>query len=460
MMGLASSLSVLALLFVGATAPAPAFGWCGDGAAATPCIGDCDGLGSVTVDELVAIVNEALVGGTACANADGNSDRVIDVPEIVEAINNALNGCRSAGLDSAEECDDGGFCVGGADAGEACTSEGHCEGDGACFGGLDDLRGCSSDDDCRGGACRRCRPYGGDGCAANCTFETDHVYALVPGEVAHDGNIVFGTSGTHLFGPFLYVPMPMTGSQVLTSGKIVDRRAAVVVKAASIDFDEIPVSTIACACVRGATASTCGGTLFDRDGTESANCTPGFAGVIECPADKRCAAVHGPGNTGSGFVTCGGSNIAIDVTQDCNGAPGDDPFDPVETVTASAIPLAADQGAGHLVITAAIGTVVGMCRGDTPEYGPDGAFCTGDDPAENRGTPNSIRLTTGAAQAVVLNPGDFEGDILGPFPTTGAPFSCGGDEIGVHGANLAGAFTDCDQPTISDIAAPVNFAAE
>jgi hypothetical protein len=221
------------------------------------------------------------------------------------------------------------------------------------------------------------------------------------------------------------------------------------------------VSTIACACVRGASASTCGGTLYDADGVYSPNCTPGFAHIVDCPADKKCAAVHGPGNTGSGFITCGGINVDVEVTQDCNAMPGGPPLDPRENVQAPpprpALP--ADKGAGHVVISTAIGTVVGACSGGTSEYGPDNDFCTDDDATANRGAPSSIRFTTGTAAAAVINPGDFE-DILGPHTTMGAPFSCDGDSVNAHGANLAGAYTACDQPTVSDTAVVVNFAAQ
>jgi hypothetical protein len=181
--------------------------------------------------------------------------------------------------------------------------------------------------------------------------------------------------------------------------------------------------------------------------------------VVTCPAEKKCAAVHGPGNTGSGFITCGGDSVDIDVLQDCNAMAGGEPLDPVVTVTSGAGPVPADDGSAYLVITSAIGTVVGACTGGTADYGADGSFCTDDDPAANRGTPNSIPFTTANAQGTVLNPNDFN-DLLGPFTTMGSPFSCNDDAVDVHGANLAGAFTSCDQPTVADIVVVVNFAAQ
>lgn len=60
-----------------------------------PCVGDCDGSGSVTVDELIVMVGVAL--GThdvdQCAAGDANSDRTITVDEIQTAVTAGLNGC-------------------------------------------------------------------------------------------------------------------------------------------------------------------------------------------------------------------------------------------------------------------------------------------------------------------------------------------------------------------------------
>ncbi|MFI5398812.1 MAG: hypothetical protein ACHQ9S_25060, partial [Candidatus Binatia bacterium] len=62
----------------------------------TPCVGDCNGSNSVTVDEILTMVNIALgnVGVTACTAGDANHDGRITVEEILTAVNNALNGCH------------------------------------------------------------------------------------------------------------------------------------------------------------------------------------------------------------------------------------------------------------------------------------------------------------------------------------------------------------------------------
>ncbi len=59
------------------------------------CVGDCNGDGQVTVDEILTMVNIALGNGDVmgCSAGDANSDGQITVDEILTAVNNALNGC-------------------------------------------------------------------------------------------------------------------------------------------------------------------------------------------------------------------------------------------------------------------------------------------------------------------------------------------------------------------------------
>ena len=63
--------------------------------AAPTCVGNCNGDGAVTVDELLTAVNIAL--GTSpveqCPAFDANADGAVTVNEILAGVNNALNGC-------------------------------------------------------------------------------------------------------------------------------------------------------------------------------------------------------------------------------------------------------------------------------------------------------------------------------------------------------------------------------
>src|ERR1035437_5163694 len=58
------------------------------------CVGDCNGDGSVTVDELLLMVNAAIIPNLAlctAGDADGSGD--ITINEIIQAVNYALTTC-------------------------------------------------------------------------------------------------------------------------------------------------------------------------------------------------------------------------------------------------------------------------------------------------------------------------------------------------------------------------------
>jgi hypothetical protein len=60
-----------------------------------PCVGDCDGSGDVTVNELITLVNIALGNAplSSCVAGDADHSGDITIDEILRAVNNALNGC-------------------------------------------------------------------------------------------------------------------------------------------------------------------------------------------------------------------------------------------------------------------------------------------------------------------------------------------------------------------------------
>jgi hypothetical protein len=70
-------------------------------AAVAACAGDCGSDGSVTVDEIITLVNIALgnkpVGD--CTTGNGNGDAQITVDEIIVAVNHALSGCTEPSPD-------------------------------------------------------------------------------------------------------------------------------------------------------------------------------------------------------------------------------------------------------------------------------------------------------------------------------------------------------------------------
>ena len=427
---------------------------------AAQCIGDCNGDGQVTVNELIQMVNVALgtLAVSVCTAGDPNGDGQISVNEIVAGVNVALSGfCEEGGCgdgmkSAAEECDDGGICIGGTNAGTACTRESDCLGEGVCdsFGskgptGTVPRKVCTTDDECGGARCIRCKTFGGDGCAADCTIEETEFITLMPG-VLNGSDIMPGTSGAIVHGDILTIPLAIVGTNDLIVGKPdANGNVPVVQKVTGINLDRIAVGTVACACVRGSEYKTCGGTQFEADGiTASINCTDD---ATVCNGKKPCTSVAGPGNAGEGVFGCNGlPSASYSITQNAGGASG---------IPGPAIfsPGASGGPSSEIIATAsAIGTVVGLCDGTTPAYGPDGLFCTADDPPSSRGVASITTLVTGTASASLTNANGVDGNDIGPFSISGAVVACdklaNGERSGVM---QAGAFTSLNQPTTGDI---------
>ena len=67
----------------------------GDAAVPGVCAGDCNHDGSVTIDELITMINIALgdVAFDACPAGDANADRAIAVDDVIAAAQLVLDGC-------------------------------------------------------------------------------------------------------------------------------------------------------------------------------------------------------------------------------------------------------------------------------------------------------------------------------------------------------------------------------
>jgi hypothetical protein len=420
--------------------------------ASAQCVGDCDGNGSVTVDEIVTMVNAALSGGTGgCDAGDADGNGAITVDEIVSAVNNALNGCPTVAVcgngvtGPGEDCDDGGTCIGGDNAGAACNGEGDCQGNGVCEGGIGVAKMCDSNEDCPNSRCIRCKPFGGDGCAANCTMEKQVPFNLVPG-VTEGFEIAPGTSGVVVFSAFLTIPLELQGQLILTVGEEREGQIPVAVNSENIEFPAIPVLSLACACVQGAVPKTCGGVGFLEDGvTLSPDCTT----EDTCAEDglPPCAVIHGAGNTASGVVGCNGLE-GVDLTATLQ--------DGDTTVT-----LGGSGGPGSaLVLTSInIGLVLGGCTGSGAEYGPDQMFCTEDDPVNELSVVGTGPVSTGEVCGEIVS----DTDPLGPVCRTGSTFSCPAINEGagdVSGACLSFALPAGGLPQVGDIVATLSLCAQ
>ncbi len=438
------------------------FGWASAATAQQRCLGDCGGDGEVTVDEIITMVNIALGSQpvSSCPVGDANGDGEVTIDEIIQAVNSLLTSecipvgppgeavCGNGQREGDEECDDGGICVGTSKAGSACTKDADCFGTddqykGVCDGGDKPYAFCNSNDDCpNGGRCIACRTFGGDGCAANCTTETTVTYALVPGVVRPDQTLQPGTSGAVVWGDPLVIGLGLQGTQQLKIGKERNGTITAVIPAASVQFPQIPISTLACACVRGAEYKTCGGAIFNPDGSFTESCTTGFASdPVECPSERPCVAVFGPGNSAAGIVGCTGlSGVNLSVVQNSCPNPGDPTVNgPVE------LTLSGTGGPGSTLLVNAIGigTSIGACQP---------TFCTDADPPSARGTPNPLVYTTGEACATVPCKNDDPSYPAEPKCVTGQPGSCPNLSAGnITGFTLGGAFTALGQQTLGDI---------
>src|SRR5262249_44548091 len=207
-------------------------------------------------------------------------------------------------------------------------------GTGVCIGGAKAASACADASACPGGQCVHCVVQGGAAipgdathhCAANCTFETDITYNLEQGVLTQDGTGIASGSGAVVHGDTLTIPLALSGQsqQTLSAGKpSSDGKVPFVIKAASIKYPPIPVQNLACACVRGEPAKTCGGTIFEADGvTQALDCSDNFtAGASVCTSAGKnpCAFVHGDGNAGTGLIGCGAGGLDgtdITITQD------------------------------------------------------------------------------------------------------------------------------------------------
>ncbi|MCK6555222.1 hypothetical protein L6Q96_11695 [Candidatus Binatia bacterium] len=388
---------------------------------------------------LFVVVAAGLFTLSGCGDDDG-----VPVPPEPGACGNGV-------VEPGEDCDDGGICIGGNLAGSGCTSNGACGGDaqpGVCLAGTKVGTACDDDGDCPGSMCDRCVTFGGDGCAANCTFETEVAFPLVPG-VAIPGGIQPGTSGVITYGQIVArLPIPLSGDQTLTIGKERDGEIPAVIKADSVVFPKVQVATLACACVRGFAAKTCGGTIFEADGTPSPLCGDGIVSPTVCPAARPCTFVNGPGNSAAGVIGCGGLD-AIDsvITQDCH-PDGGGPAEPREIALSGAGP----SGSARLMNTIRIGTQSGLC---TP------TFCSDSDPVEVRGTPVTLPYVTGSTSATVFHAGAVGGPQLGPQGATGGVFQCAAltqSPPSAAGANLAASFTSCAS-ALGDVVLTNNLVA-
>lgn len=429
------------------------------------CTGDCGGAGHVTVNDLITLMDIALGAAEPSACQQGiPSGSSVTISLIVQAINKAISGCGTGPavcgngvVDAGEDCDNGGTCIGGSDAGKSCKADSACDqSGGVCLDGPKRLFGCSSDADCPSSTCVHCKTFNGKGCAANCTTESTVNITLVPGDSGDGTSLVEGTSGLQInsgIGITVGIAFPDTTARQLLVGKEKDGKIPAVLPALTNATPGINVLGAACICLRSVVFETCGGTVWDKGGLPSINCSAGYtAGGSVCDSvGKPCTFVYGPDNGGAGVVGCDSlDGINLTVTQDSGGSTGTS-HPPVTTMSDMGGP-----GSAVFSVATELAFTLNPCTGTTPEYGGDGTFCTTDDPKEGRAVLPQV-LTTGSASATVLNADLNDGNTVPGTPIIfrGNRLSCTALASGsASGGALAGAFPDLNaSPEIQDIVA-------
>lgn len=307
----------------------------------------------------------------------------------------------------------------------------------------------------------------GDGCAANCTVESEEPVTLNLGtaETSQSSAIV----QTLIFA----IPLKLTGEVLITHGSVRedevigvdgplfspgDLPIAQIIEDNLERVNPIEVPGLVCACLRGVELKTCGGVVPVPGQTAGVICTDDST----CNGDT-CQVAFGNGVSAGGKIGCNGvENQDYVFTADSDSG--------AITYEASG---SAPFGAINNAYTA-IGTIMGDCSFDesNPDKGPDGLPCTEDDPIGVRGTPQVQVQTSGTAEAVVIN-ANGSGQNIDQDSTCGAaacqttsegnPKSCdqllpgGGAPPNLSGFCLASAFAALDQPTTGDIAVPARF---
>jgi hypothetical protein len=352
------------------------------------CVGDCDGNGIVTINEVQACVNIRILAQplSSCMSCDQNGDMIVSQSEVQLAVNSLLNPaacpmvtplasatptsspvpptntpvpptltptvvaatatatsppptatstpvaptstpggsgpvCGNGVVESGEQCDDGGFCVGG-NTGDATY-----------------LQPCPSNVPsgvtCAGG--NTCTKFGGHGCAVNCTTETT-VHFVFSG-----AKCVGGTKAGQ----------DCTFVQTCSAGTLPGGSA--VGKPCGSDSDCGTGGTCTSQCATSGDGGNCFGIGV---------CTAGTNVGAECPSSSNSAVVT---------VCQGGTKPGIACTADGDCGTGGTCINPCGTGGTCAHKSGANlQAIGALVQTLTIGPLIGSEDFQVGQAGPDG----------------------------------------------------------------------------------------
>jgi len=409
------------------------------------CVGDCNGDGEVTINELITGVNIALGSQdvSTCPSFDTNDDGEVAINELIQGVTNALDGCPG-GL-----CGDGEVNV----PGETCDDGNN---------------------------------FSGDDCSANCTAEDARVGVF-------DSTLTKASVQTQA----LLIELSISGRQTFRTGQPRDTAVVTVegddftagempiaIRANELNFDPVIVPGLVCACVRGEVVEQFGpgnagsGSVGCGEGgltdisyrlVQDHNTTPGSPGNLNegTPDDPECddSSVLPGGVIANACVE--GTGAACSMPSNLHGGVCIGP----RTLTRSG--GMAPRGSALLLINSSIsllqdaGTCAesrlpnGNCR--YAQYGPDCLPCTDDDTI--RQVPNLLPTTTGTSEGAVYDANntttgaiiDKDQSCFGPTcqtTGTGAVFDC--DALlanptgGLGGGSISVTFPSIDAATIGD----------
>ncbi|MGH7788214.1 MAG: hypothetical protein ACRERC_15185 [Candidatus Binatia bacterium] len=454
------------------------------GSSAAPaqvCTGDCNGNGSVAINELILGVNISLGNSqiSACEAFDANGNGTVTINELIAAVNNSLNGCNPAtptiGPSPTPTVEPSGAVCGNnvEEAGEECD-------DGNIFGGDDCAANCTTESARRG------------------TFDSTKTIATVQAE---GFAVVLNLTGGQTF----RTGKPRNEVVVGPGGEVLSQPGdiPVAVRAEELNFDPVVVDGLVCACVRGVPVPDLFGPGISAKGV--VGCGPqGLTNVdylleqdhITNPGDARNRSTVIPDDP-----TCddqkelpGGiiSNACLEGDAPCRGVQKITSHVGVcnspKMITVSGGQVAA--GNAFILNNTAIAQLqdAGVCsmRGPRPDgscafaaagYGPDCLPCTEDD--TEKGNAENLPTTTGTARAVMYDANLNSSSASEPIsiakgkncPSTltdpcvtevnGSPFSCQ-DLIdnptgGLSGGSLAVAFTTVDAFQLLDEVTTTTF---
>ena len=283
-------------------------------ARAQTCVGDCDASNTVTISELILLVNIAGGRGTVseCSTIDVNGNGSADIDELVEAVVSSMSVCGTQPTKTFTPTPTV------TPTKEVTSTPTPTVSPTTPMGAR-----CGNGTQETGEGCDDGNTLGGDGCAANCTHEDARKADLK------------NTSISYVQSASLQIKLSLTGQQVLTTGQkrddtVFDKDGNVLFNPGDIPvvikvtgnkdddvfFNPVRVQGLVCACVRQIPVPDLFGPAHCSQ-TTSTKCS--FD--TDCPGDEVCVGISAIGKIACGDA--GLSDIDYRLSQDHNTIPGD-----------------------------------------------------------------------------------------------------------------------------------------